>query len=75
MEGPQTVYGVTSFSCCTLADFGLAYPFTPTELPIKGVKLEGTPWCAHLPVLSCLTRDWAWDVICISGEPEESFKH
>lgn len=28
------------------ADFGLAYPFNPKHLPVKGLKLEGTPWCA-----------------------------
>ena len=32
------------------ADFGLAFPFNPKLLPVKGLKLEGTPWCAHICV-------------------------
>ena len=34
----------------TVQTLALAYPFDPTELPVKGVKLAGTPWSAHVPL-------------------------
>jgi calcium-dependent protein kinase len=31
-------------------DFGLAMPFDSEDLPRRDLGLEGTPWCAALPV-------------------------
>ncbi|KAK9837479.1 hypothetical protein WJX81_005438 [Elliptochloris bilobata] len=63
-------------------DFGLAYPFDPTELPVKGVKLEGTPWylapeaCSGRGLRPTCGRRASWRTSCsLATSPFVDFTH